>query len=52
MATNTGDKSRKGAVKERTQFETASGNSAKRDTKTGEIMDVKSDKEPFKGVAK
>ena len=53
MATNTGKGSRKGAVKDRTQFETESGNNAKRDSKTGKIMDVKtSDKQPFKGVAK
>lgn len=53
MATNTGNGSRKGAVKDRTQLETASGNAAKRDTKTGQIVDVKtSDKKPFKGVAK
>jgi len=52
MATNTGKDSRKGAVKDRTQFETPSGNAAKRDTKTGQIIDVKtSDDKPFKGVA-
>lgn len=52
MATNSGKGSRKGSVTERTQFETPSGHSAKRDTETGEILDVKtSDKEPFKGVA-
>ncbi len=53
MATNTGKGSRKGTVKDRTQFETPSGHNAKRDVKTGEIMDVKeADKKPFKGVAK
>ncbi len=53
MATNTGTGSRKGAVKDRTQLETASGNAAKRDTATGKIVDVKtSDKKPLKGVAK
>lgn len=51
MAKNTGKGSRVGSVKDRTQFETPSGNSAKRDTKTGRIMDVKSDEKPFKGVA-
>jgi hypothetical protein len=52
MAKNTGNGSRVGSVKDRTQFETPSGNSAKRDAETGQIMDVKtSDKEPFKGVA-
>ncbi len=53
MATNTGKGSRKGAVKDRTQFETPSGDNAKRNTDNGEIMDVKTtDKTPFKGVAK
>lgn len=52
MAKNTGDGSRKGTVKDRTQFETPQGNYAKRDTETGQITDVKtSDEEPFKGVA-
>lgn len=53
MAKNTGKGSRKGAVKDRTQFETPAGNFAKRDTESGEIMEVKtSEEEPFKGVAK
>ncbi len=53
MAKNTGKGSRKGAVKDRTQFETPAGDYAKRDAETGEIIDVKStDDEPFKGVAK
>ena len=51
MGKNTGDDHRKGSVDDRTQFETSSGNSAKRDTETGQILDVKSDKEKFKGVA-
>ncbi|MEJ7577592.1 MAG: hypothetical protein WKF74_11380 [Pyrinomonadaceae bacterium] len=52
MAKNTSKGSRKGTVKDRTQFETESGDAAKRDTKTGRIVDVKtSDKKPFKGVA-
>lgn len=52
MATNKNksDGHREGAVKGRSQFKTPSGNSAKRDAKTGRIMDVKSDKKPFKGV--
>jgi len=52
MATNKNktDGHREGAVKGRSQFTTPSGNPAKRDTKTGRIMDVKSDKQPFKGV--
>jgi len=41
---------REGAVKGRSQFQTPSGHSAKRDTNTGRIMDIKSDKQPFKGV--
>jgi hypothetical protein len=53
MAKNTGQGSRKGTVKDRTQFETPAGNFAKRDTETGQIIDVKtSEEEPFKGVAK
>lgn len=52
MAKNTGDGFRKGSVDDRTQFETPSGHNAKRDTETGEILDVKStDKSKFKGVA-
>ena len=52
MAKNTGKGSRIGSVDDRTQFKTPSGHSAKRDTETGQIMDVKtSDKKPFKGVA-
>jgi hypothetical protein len=53
MAKNTGKGTRKGTVKDRTQFETPAGEHAKRDTETGQIIDVKtSDDEPFKGVAK
>ncbi len=52
MAKNTSKGTRKGTVKDRTQFETESGAAAKRDAKTGRIIDVKtSDKKPFKGVA-
>lgn len=51
MAGNSGNH-RDGAVKGRSQFKTPSGNYAKRDTATGRIMDVKSDKTPFKGVRK
>lgn len=52
MATNKNksDGRREGAVKGRSQFKTLSGNSVKRDAKTGRILDVKSDKKPFKGV--
>lgn len=54
MATNKpkGDGHRNGAVRQRSQTQTASGNWVKRDTKTGRFMDVKSDSKPFKGVRK
>jgi len=52
MAENTGKGSRDGSVTDRTQFETESGHNAKRDAKTGKILDVKTtDKDNFKGVA-
>jgi len=55
MATNppTGDGHRNGAVRQRSQTQTPSGHWVKRDTETGQFMDVKtSDKTPFKGVRK
>jgi hypothetical protein len=55
MATNPpkGDGHRIGAVKDRSQTQTPSGNWVKRDKDTGRFMDVKtSDKSPFKGVTK
>lgn len=55
MAKNppTGDGRRIGAVRERSQTQTPSGNWVKRDANTGRFMDVKtSDKTPFKGVRK
>lgn len=55
MATNPpkGDGHRIGAVKDRSQTQTPSGNWVKRDKDTGRFMDVKtSDKKPFKGVTK
>lgn len=53
MADNTGKGYRKGSVDDRTQFKTKNGHWAKRDTRSGEIIDVKtSDKKPFKGVAR
>lgn len=54
MATNPpkGDGHRIGAVRDRSQFKTPAGNYAKRDAGTGRIMDVKADKQPFKGVRK
>ncbi|MFE3978717.1 MULTISPECIES: hypothetical protein [unclassified Priestia] len=51
MAGNSGGH-RDGAVKGRSQFQTKSGNWAKRNADTGRIMDVKSDNKPFKGVRK
>lgn len=48
-----GDGHRIGAVRDRTQTKTPSGNWVKRDKETGRFMDVKtSSKEPFKGVTK
>lgn len=55
MATNKppGDGHRNGAVRDRSQFQTPTGNWAKRDRDNGRIMDVKtSNKAPFKGVTK
>ena len=56
MATNkpTGDKARKGAVKERTQLQNPkTGLWVKRDKESGQFMAVKtSDDKPFKGVTK
>jgi len=54
MATNPpkGDNHRIGAVRDRSQTQTPSGNYVKRDTGTGRFMDVKADKKPFKGVRK
>lgn len=46
-----GDGHRVGAVKQRSQTQTPSGNYVKRDSGSGRFMDVKtSDKTPFKGV--
>lgn len=52
LATNKNrhDGHREGAVRERSQFRTPTGDWAKRDSKTGRILDVKSDATPFKGV--
>ena len=55
MATNkpAGDGHRNGAVRDRSQTQTPSGNWVKRDADNGRFMDVKtSDKTPFKGVTK
>ena len=48
-----GDGHRKGAVRNRSQTQTPSGNYVKRNADTGRFMDVKTtDKTPFKGVRK
>lgn len=54
MATNPpkGDGHRNGAVRNRSQTQTPSGHYVKRNADTGRFMDVKSDKQPFKGVRK
>jgi hypothetical protein len=55
MATNPpiGDGHRIGAIKARSQTQTTSGHWVKRDTETGQFVDVKTtDKTPFKGVRK
>ncbi|MGB3307156.1 MAG: hypothetical protein WBA63_13285 [Thermomicrobiales bacterium] len=49
MAKNTG-KGRRGAIRGRTQFRLPSGHYAKRDRRTGEILAIKKDMKPFKGV--
>jgi V8-like Glu-specific endopeptidase len=55
MATNfpTGDNHRNGAVKGRSQTHNPKTDQwVKRDTTTGQFMDVKADGKPFKGVRK
>ncbi|MNW67533.1 hypothetical protein D3C74_461270 [compost metagenome] len=52
MAKNTGSGFRKGAVTDRSQFQTPNGNWAKRDAETGRIMDQKTSGGTFKGVRK
>lgn len=53
MAKNTRKGYRQGAVKERSQILNGkTGNWTKRDANTGRFLDVKSDKESFKGVTK
>jgi hypothetical protein len=52
MATNTGEGYRIGSVDERTQVARPDGHWTKRDRRDGRFMDVKSDEEPFKGVAR
>ncbi len=53
MAKNTGNGHRNGAVTDRSQvYNPKTDQWVKRDTNTGEFIDVKQDGEPFKGVAK
>ncbi len=53
MAKNTGQGSRIGSVKNRTQVQNSKTDRyVKRDTTTGQFINQKSDGEPFKGVAK
>ena len=52
MAKNTGGGYRRGAVTGRTQFQRPDGHWQKRDERTGQLMSVKDDATPFKGVAK
>jgi hypothetical protein len=52
MAKNTGHGYRIGEVKGRSQTQTPSGHSVKRNDATGRFMDVKHDLKPFKGVRK
>lgn len=55
MATNppSGDNHRNGMVKERSQvYNPKTEQWVKRDTETGQFMDVKKDGDPFKGVRK
>lgn len=53
MAKNTGKNYRKGAVDNRTQLDLdpKNGKFVKRESKTGQFMDLKEDNKPFKGVA-
>ncbi len=53
MATNTGNGSRTGAVRGRSQVHNPKTHTfVKRDTETGRFMDGKADNTPFKGVRK
>jgi hypothetical protein len=52
MARNTGDGYRRGSVTGRTQFKRDDGYWQKRDERTGQLMGVKNDQTPFKGVAR
>lgn len=52
MAKNTGNGSRIGAVKGRSQTTTSSGRAVKRDTSTGQFTEQKKSPGAFKGVRK
>jgi hypothetical protein len=53
MAKNTGDGYCRGEVRDRSQvLNPVTEQWVKRDTETGEFIDVKEDGEPFKGVRK
>jgi len=52
MAKNTGEGYRRGAVTARTQFKRPDGLWQKRDERTGQLMSVKDDGTPHKGIAK
>ena len=52
VAKNSGDGYRNGSVDNRTQFQRPDGHWVKRDTDSGRFMDVKSDGDRFKGVAR
>ena len=54
MATNPpeGDGHRNGAVRKRSQFKHPNGHWIKRDKRTGQIVNVKSDKRRFKGITR
>jgi len=53
VAKNTGEGHREGEVRDRSQvYNPVTKKWTKRDSDTGEFMDVKEDGEPFKGVRK
>lgn len=52
MAKNTHEGFRRGAVTARTQFQRLDGRWQKRDERTGQLMSVKKDAPPYKGVAR
>lgn len=47
---NPNGRGRLGAIRGRTQFKLPSGHYAKRDRQTGEILSVKADFKPYKGI--